>query len=62
MHVIDGITYLTTAETAARLGLSIGTLSNQRTEHRSPMKWARLLGAVVYPLAEVERYAREIGR
>lgn len=62
MHVVDGITYLDTIEAAKRLGLSARTLINQRSEGRSPMRYVKHLGRVLYPLTEVERYGRELGR
>ncbi|SCF45024.1 helix-turn-helix domain-containing protein [Micromonospora mirobrigensis] len=62
MHVIDGRKYLDTNETAERLGLSARTLINQRTERRSPMRYVKYLGRVLYPLSEVERYAGTVGR
>ncbi|GGM90249.1 helix-turn-helix domain-containing protein [Dactylosporangium sucinum] len=62
MHIIDGIAYLTVAEAADRLWLSVGTLNNQRTERRSPMRYVKQLGRVLYPRSEVEAYARTLGR
>lgn len=62
MHVIEGIAYLTVAEAAARLGLSVGTLNNHRAERRSPMQYIKHLGRVLYPRKEVEAYARALGR
>ncbi|WP_088995501.1 helix-turn-helix domain-containing protein [Micromonospora echinaurantiaca] len=62
MIIIDGTEYMTAREAAAHLGLSVGTLRNQRSEARSPMTYIRQLGRVLYPVSEVERYAREIGR
>ncbi|ADU07184.1 hypothetical protein ML5_1650 [Micromonospora sp. L5] len=62
MHTIEGIAYLTVAEAAARLGVSVGTLNNHRAERRSPMRYVKHLGRVLYPLSEVEAYARTVGR
>ncbi|WBC17473.1 helix-turn-helix domain-containing protein [Micromonospora sp. WMMA1998] len=58
METIDGRTYLTATEAAERLGVSVGTLRNQRSDRRSPMRYIKYLGRVLYPLTEVEAYAR----
>jgi hypothetical protein len=62
VHIIEGIAYLTVAETAERLGVSVGTLNNHRAERRSPMRYIKHLGRVLYPRVEVEAYARTLGR
>ncbi|MFY1687283.1 hypothetical protein [Plantactinospora sp. WMMB782] len=62
MITIDGIDYLTAREAATQLGLSVGTLRNQRSENRSPMTYIISMGRALYPTTEVERYARELGR
>lgn len=59
---IDGTEYMTAREAAGRLGLSVGTLRNQRSEGRSPMTYVIHFGRALYPATEVERYARELGR
>ncbi|MFI7649995.1 hypothetical protein ACIBTZ_28520 [Micromonospora sp. NPDC049460] len=61
-HTIDGVAYVEPAEAARRLGLSLRTLANQRHEDRSRMRYIKLAGRVLYPVTEVERYARELGR
>ncbi len=58
MYEVDGVAYLDTLTAAKRLGLSARTLINQRSEGRSPMRYIKHLGRVLYPLAEVEAHAR----
>lgn len=62
MHTINGITYLDTRETARRLSLNMRTLSNQRCEERSPMRYINYLGRVLYPQSEVDAYASRLER
>ncbi|MEV4492721.1 helix-turn-helix domain-containing protein [Micromonospora coxensis] len=60
MIIIEGTEYMTAREAAEHLGLSVGTLRNQRSEGRSPMRYIRHLGRVLYPLSEVEAYKRRL--
>ncbi|GAB3986135.1 helix-turn-helix domain-containing protein [Plantactinospora veratri] len=62
MITIDDIDYLTPNEAAERLGVTPATMRNWRSDGRSPVPYRKLLGKILYPLAEVERVARERGR
>ena len=47
---------LTTADLAARWGVSVGHLANLRSEGRGPTYCKPLGGRVLYPLAAVEAF------
>ncbi|MDQ1044307.1 helix-turn-helix domain-containing protein [Streptomyces sp. V4I2] len=59
---VNGTRYLTTAETAERLGLSAGHLRNQRSDGRSPLPFVRIGPSVFYAEADVIRLAEERNR
>ena len=48
-------------EVARTLGIKTGTLAKWRREGKGPKGWVRLgRTSVAYPLAEVERFIREL--
>jgi hypothetical protein len=53
---INGKQYLTSIETAKRLGIAHGTLRNQRADGRSPIPFTRAGWAILYALSDVEEY------
>lgn len=60
------VTHLAAVALAQRWNVSVGTLSNWRCQGVGP-KWRRLAGsnpraAVVYSIAEVERYEKKHGK
>ena len=55
----DKITHLTTTETAQRLRISVGTLANLRVKGSGP-RFIHFGRRVLYPLAELERFERDM--
>lgn len=55
MFDLNGVKYLNTRETAELLGMSAGTLRNQRLNGRETVQSIRIGGSVLYRLSDVER-------
>jgi excisionase family DNA binding protein len=56
VHIIEGVLYLTSRETAARLGIHGGTLRNWRTDGLERLPHVKLGASVLYKASDVEAY------
>lgn len=59
MFELGGDHYLSSCETAKRLGISPGTLRNYRSDGRKHVPFKKLAGSVLYSARDVDAYLLE---
>jgi hypothetical protein len=58
MYTIDGEHYISSLETAHKLGITHATLRTYRSDRRPHIPFTKISGAVLYRLRDVEAFIR----